>query len=437
MKLLPNILCLVCGLIAGFMLKSALSGDQESQTAQSTGSQQPLFSGGERPVESSSFSPEGDTAGTWPLNKVEHDFLEQFTTAAAAATSEEDFVKLLDDIMSQKDSMSVPTIIDARRLLVAQWYDAFPDTALSQMANLKGYERQKIAQTSLLRHIASIDPQLAVTKLSEVSNHEIHSDSAMFVMLEIAGESREESLRLIEQLSGKSHEKALKAVLKEWRGDPKAKAGYLLAAKPSPAAQTAAWETAKELAKTDPEYLLSTTATLEDNPVSYHFIQSAYASMAKKDAKAAAEALEKHQYSKALSHRAYRAVAANWVKQDKEGAIAWANSLTDPDAVSQSFSEISLTLTKKNPAEAQDWLESLPESPSRDHALVSFVNGRKDSDPKTSIEFAMSISDESQRWRMARRTLASWLGQNRKAAETWMQEAQLTPQQIADVRASQ
>jgi len=77
-----------------------------------------------------------------------------------------------------------------------------------------------------------------------------------------------------------------------------------------------------------------------------------------------------------------------------------------------------------DPIATAEWLNTIPPSTQNDAAIATFVSNIKDQDPEGAIDWAQSISDPEQRQEYVQQALESWKRTNAEKAEHWLKENQ-------------
>ena len=136
-----------------------------------------------------------------------------------------------------------------------------------------------------------------------------------------------------------------------------------------------------------------------------------------------------------LRQRAAKAVAGRWATQDPKAALVWAMKTASPE-IERSAAEQAMRLwAAMSPADAEQWVETLADSPERDMILQSFVAAVNSWAPDCGANAALRIANEAAREQQLQVCLHQWREINPRAAKQWLQQAKLPDDLKARLRA--
>ena len=87
------------------------------------------------------------------------------------------------------------------------------------------------------------------------------------------------------------------------------------------------------------------------------------------------------------------------------------------------------------PGGASEYLNDLPDSPTKDYAVSAFATEISREDPEVAVQWATSIQDEASRVSTLESTASSWYRQDQEAALQWIEQSNLPQESIENITA--
>jgi hypothetical protein len=123
--------------------------------------------------------------------------------------------------------------------------------------------------------------------------------------------------------------------------------------------------------------------------------------------------------SKPGGQQAVGAVAREWTARDPEKAVAWISSLPEGPARQEAWEDAMRSWTRNDPEASSQHLKSMPQGPSRDAAVSSLSRTIARNDPTAAIAWANTIADPAARTESLLRTAQLWNSVDAPAASQW------------------
>jgi hypothetical protein len=125
-----------------------------------------------------------------------------------------------------------------------------------------------------------------------------------------------------------------------------------------------------------------------------------------------------------------RSIAGKWAQfHDPKALITWLDSLPIEEArESERVGAVGMafrTWAPLAPEEAEAWLESASDGPTRDVAIDEFARATVDADPTNALHWVGQITDYELRRKRTLRYTRLWFAQDPDAAETWLETADI------------
>lgn len=108
------------------------------------------------------------------------------------------------------------------------------------------------------------------------------------------------------------------------------------------------------------------------------------------------------------------------LSDDPAAAAKLAGQLPVSNLQATVFGDLAQSWAQYDAPAASEWLKSLPPSPARDSAAITFANTIFESDNGVALDWAMSIADTQRRSDTLTALLERWLLSNPGAAERWL-----------------
>lgn len=116
-----------------------------------------------------------------------------------------------------------------------------------------------------------------------------------------------------------------------------------------------------------------------------------------------------------------RELAQRMASKDPQGTAAWANGLPAGETRQRAMAEAISEWAQKDAVAAGSYLQQLGPSPEFDRARQDYAQRVVRNDPEGAIAWAQSITDEQRRTDTTREVLRSWTQRDAPAAQTWAQ----------------
>ena len=117
--------------------------------------------------------------------------------------------------------------------------------------------------------------------------------------------------------------------------------------------------------------------------------------------------------------RAAGNVAEKWAEQDLQSALTWTDTL-DGSSKTNAAREVIGTYAKENPEQASAWLKTMSGEPGYGKIVESYIWNTVRSNPEAALAHIPEIQDPKSQSRYYERILRSWKGRAPQAADTWM-----------------
>ncbi len=121
-------------------------------------------------------------------------------------------------------------------------------------------------------------------------------------------------------------------------------------------------------------------------------------------------------------------IAAGWATQSPEEAAQWVTSLPDGETQNHAIYQLTSAWVAKDQRGAIGWIESLAPGLPRDEATESLVEKIAGSAPAEAWQWTLSIGDELQRSRAVSQTVQSVAERDPALAQQWLEAAQISPE---------
>jgi hypothetical protein len=123
-------------------------------------------------------------------------------------------------------------------------------------------------------------------------------------------------------------------------------------------------------------------------------------------------------------------VGRGWAYNDPKASIQWATSLSDDEARAKAIKGAYSAWGFQETPAAAKWIDALPAGPDRDAAVASFAVTTNSKDPQGSVAWALTIGDELARQNALRQVITSWIERDKPAAGTWLLGDNSIPQDL-------
>jgi hypothetical protein len=120
-----------------------------------------------------------------------------------------------------------------------------------------------------------------------------------------------------------------------------------------------------------------------------------------------------------------RRIATRWVRRDAEAAWAWLESLPAGDDRDDGVMETFRDWWRFRPAEAVRWIEGQQIEPWLEPALAIYSRSLGFRRPEEALAMLSRFTDEKRRQHYSILVVERWAARNPKAAETWLEGAEL------------
>lgn len=120
-------------------------------------------------------------------------------------------------------------------------------------------------------------------------------------------------------------------------------------------------------------------------------------------------------------------LAESWARHDPEAAVAWAASLpATTDGLRNIYERLFTRFIQYDFLDAANYLVQQEPSPALDTAFEVYIDKVKTIDPASTIDWAVSITDEDRRWTAMQEVAAVWRGRDAAALAEYVRELDLS-----------
>jgi hypothetical protein len=129
-----------------------------------------------------------------------------------------------------------------------------------------------------------------------------------------------------------------------------------------------------------------------------------------------------------------RELAERMANKDPQSAAAWANALPAGETRQRAMAEVVSEWAQKDAIAAGNYLTQFGAAPDLDRARQEYAQRVVRNDPEGAIAWAQAITEEKRRTDTTQELLNSWVRRDQQAAQTWAQTngVQIVPQSRGD-----
>ncbi len=350
--------------------------------------------------------------------------------------------------------------MDPRIQAVSAWAQSDPRAALTAALEISEAEGRNRAVSTAVSSWARSNPSEALTYAKTLSDASLQSD----VLRALASNSESDPKALLDAVveympAGDNYRDAVRNIFSNWaRRDPAA-AAAAVASLPAGRVQSESISSiaAQWVASGKREEALQWVRQLPEGQgreSALENIFSKWASDNPQQAIAAANALPADLRGKVID-----SIASGWSRNDPQGVLRWAGSLTDaaqrrdvlgraltqwadssPESAAGYLDRLSAEdkaeilprvvdrWASKNTEAAAEWLARQPAGPAKDSAIERIGQKIAAEDHETALSWAVTISDAKRRDRQVESLARDWVRQDAAAAKAWINRSSLPPE---------
>ena len=320
-------------------------------------------------------------------------------------------------------------------LLLTRWASADSDAAFAYVEDMKNKDQARDATFSILRALASQDPQRALEWMSNQGS-DMSKNGWMGHMLagtiatEWVRQDPDAALAWANSLPENQRQGALGGALETIAAsDPNEAARRLLQLDAGEARQKAAGNIANLWAKRAPQEAMEWAMTLEgdDRESAMSRALGGWASTEPAEAAAFINDIPAEERTDGQ----IREVGRKWSEQEPSKAAEWLVSQPDTKGRTDAVGHAVWHWTNEDPAGAADWLLEQPSGDFRDNGIGALAKASFDDDPASAVTWAATIDNDRQREGTIERGVREWSKREPQEARNWVQENSnvLSPEQ--------
>ena len=311
-------------------------------------------------------------------------------------------------------------------LLLTRWASADSDAAFAYVEEMKNKDQARDATFSILRALASQDPQRALEWMSNQGS-DMSKNGWMGHMLagtiatEWVRQDPDAALAWANSLPENQRQGALGGALETIAAsDPNEAARRLLQLDAGEARQKAAGNIANLWAKRAPQEAMEWAMTLEgdDRESAMSRALGGWASTEPAEAAAFINDIPAEERTDGQ----IREVGRRWSEQEPSKAAEWLVSQPDTKGRTDAVGHAVWHWTNEDPAGAADWLLEQPSGDFRDNGIGALAKASFDDDPASAVTWAATIDNDRQREGTIERGVREWAKREPQEARNWVQE---------------
>jgi hypothetical protein len=120
-----------------------------------------------------------------------------------------------------------------------------------------------------------------------------------------------------------------------------------------------------------------------------------------------------------FSRRLLEQLTNQWAARDPSQARNWAEALPEGPARARALAGLAAGWAGNSSTEVTTWLDSLPPSPSRNAAVGAFASSVLERDPSTALTWLRKIPDPSAKFTALQNAWVAWSNRSPTAADHW------------------
>lgn len=306
-------------------------------------------------------------------------------------------------------------------LLLTRWAKADPEAAFASLDDAN-FSLERGHSVSVLSALAALDPKRTADWLTSPSNTRAFYPVVGHILSgtiakEWARQDSDAALAWARTLADQQQAGAFSGVLGTIAATDPQKAAFLAQTlEHGDARDHILGEIAQSWARHSPEKALAWATTLNPDEKK-NTTAIALKSWSETHPSKAAEYLDQQSGTEHLE-----LVASHWSKRDPAEAANWVSA---KPASHHRNTALGITLwnwTTQNPEAATAWVQSQPDGATKNHAIAGLAAAAVEFDPLTALEWTQKVSDPSFRDELTRRTFTTWTRREPEIAHKWGKE---------------
>lgn len=320
-------------------------------------------------------------------------------------------------------------------LLLTRWASADSDAAFAYVEQMKNKDQARDATFSILRALASQDPQRALEWMSNQGNDMAKSSwmghaLAGTIASEWVRQDPDAALAWANSLPKNQRQGALGGALETIAAsNPVEAAQRLLELDPGEEREKAAGNIANLWAKRAPQEAMEWAMTLEgeDRESAMSRALGGWASTEPAEAAAFINDIPAEERTDSQ----VREVGRRWASQEPSKAAEWLTNQPDSRGRTDAVGYALWHWTNEDPGGAADWILEQPSGDFRDNGIASIAKATFEEDPSSAVTWAATIDNDKQREGAIERGVREWAKRDPNLAREWVQQNSnaLSPEQ--------
>ena len=320
-------------------------------------------------------------------------------------------------------------------LLLTRWATADSDAAFAHVEKMKNKDQARDATFSILRALASQDPQKALEWMSgrgkDMSKNDWMGHAlAGTIASEWVRQDPDAALAWANSLPKNQRQGALGGALETIAAsDPVEAAKRLLDLDSGEAREKAAGNIANLWAKRAPQEAMEWAMTLEgdDRESAMSRALGGWASVEPEEAASFINEIPAEERTDSQ----VREVGRRWASQEPSKAAQWLTDQPESRGRTDAVGYAMWHWTNEDPGGAADWILEQPRGDFRDNGIASIAKATFEEDPSSAVTWAATIDNDKQREGSIERGVREWAKQEPEQARNWVQKNSnaLSPEQ--------
>jgi len=363
-----------------------------------------------------------------PLNRVQR--LMSYVNGLSPKEMPEALIALQDSAPQWDPHMKM-----AVGLLLTRWATADADAAFSHVEKMKNKDHARDATFSILRALASQDPQRALEWMSDKGNDMAKGGwmghaLAGTIASEWVRQDPDAALAWANSLPKNQRQGALGGALETIAAsNPVEAAQRLLELDPGEEREKAAGNIANLWAKRAPQEAMEWAMTLEgeDRESAMSRALGGWASLEPEQAASFLNEIPAEERTDSQ----VREVGRRWASQEPSKAAEWLTNQPESRGRTEAVGYALWHWTNEDPGGAADWILEQPSGDFRDNGIASIAKATFEEDPSSAVTWAATIDNDKQREGAIERGVREWAKREPEVAREWVQQNSnaLSPEQ--------
>lgn len=209
--------------------------------------------------------------------------------------------------------------------------------------------------------------------------------------------------------------------------DPHAAADYAISQKTTAAFSGPLWIIGQHLASEDPATALTYAMSKPANQNSKELITGVYIGWAENDVHAAADKVLTLPINR-IRIQGYEILAGEFAKVDPAKGKEWLSKIGNHLYRRNSTNQFMKQWVAVDPSAAAEYANSLDTGEIKDYAIYPMMEKFQDVEPAYAIEWARALNNQRGKDNWTKLVYEKWRKQNAQAAEAWLQQTDLIPE---------